>query len=291
MCENYRVKRKYKNVFQFLFTRKTIAHVWNEGIFGVPLYEATESGSTLWGLCVPDPVYLCFLEIFKRGLDTEGLFRLSGAASEVAIVENHINRCCSEERKLIDVSRLDIHILASLVKKYLRELPEPVIPFEFQKQFQSIDLDKNYAMNQLRSAIISLPSYNRQLIQTILIMASHIQDHVDHNKMCPEALATVFAPVCTGFESALGNIPKKKKMLRTIERHIRANKHWTDIWKLMIEQRDLVISILDQQHYVDTSYHQTTEKESRPQITKKGSFFHLPKTHTIRRILSTSTIR
>ncbi|RCH77633.1 hypothetical protein CU098_006329, partial [Rhizopus stolonifer] len=148
----------------------------------------------------------------------------------------------------------------------------------------------NYAMNQLRSAIISLPFYNRQLIQTILIMASHIQDHVDHNKMCPEALATVFAPVCTGFESTLGNIPKKKKMMmmRTIERHIKTNKHWTEIWKLMIEQRDLVISILDQQNYVDTSYHhQTTEKGSRPQITKKGSLFHLPKTHTIRRILST----
>lgn len=37
------------------------------GIFGVPLCDASNTGSILWDLKVPDPVALCFQEISKRG--------------------------------------------------------------------------------------------------------------------------------------------------------------------------------------------------------------------------------
>lgn len=63
---------------------------------------------------------------------------MSGATSEVSELETIMNACSSEERKLIDMSEYDIHTLTSLVKKYLRDLPEPVIPNSFHEQFQSI---------------------------------------------------------------------------------------------------------------------------------------------------------
>jgi hypothetical protein len=205
------------------------------------------------------------------GLTTEGIFRLSGATSEVILLENRINMCSPDERKLIDPSEFDIHTLTSLVKKYLRELPEPVIPNAFHEQFQGIDF---YAfdggLEQLSAVIVKLPFYNRQLLHAILLMASRIQHHVQVNMMSPEALATVFAPVCTGFEQSLkdhmsgkshstptsSTLKKQKKYQQSttlqqssdlIAQHIKRNKNWTNIWKAMIEYHDSLIAALDKQ--------------------------------------------
>ncbi|KAG1138389.1 hypothetical protein G6F37_005313 [Rhizopus arrhizus] len=260
-------KKKNRNVFNFLFTRQkpTTESYFNEGIFGVPLCDAIKSGSILWGLRVPDPVYLCFLEIYKRGLKTEGLFRLSGATAEVISLENRMNMCSIEERKFLDMSGYDIHTLTSLVKKYLRDLPEPVIPNSFHEQFQSVNLFSKNAIHQLASIIISLPSDNKQLIHAIIIMIAQIQKNVDQNMMCPEALAIVFAPVLTGFEHSLKDLTtscisthstfkrqKNQPQATTsdiISQHIKRNKHWTDIWILLIERYDFFIDILDKHHF------------------------------------------
>ncbi|KAG2228669.1 hypothetical protein INT48_007048 [Thamnidium elegans] len=198
-----------------------------------------------------------------KSLTTEGIFRLSGATSEVILLENKINESSSDERKQINPAQFDIHTLTSLVKKYLRELPEPVIPNAYHEQFQDIGLD------QLSLILVKLPSHNRHLLHAILLMASKIQQHVHLNMMCPEALATVFAPVCTGFEQSLKDMRisnssstsstfrKQRKyshdshMLSSnelIEKHIKRNKHWTNIWKLMIEQHQALITILNKQH-------------------------------------------
>ncbi|KAI9280419.1 Rho GTPase activation protein [Sporodiniella umbellata] len=271
-------KKKHRNAFNFFSKQKPAKETYlMDGIFGVPLCDAIKMGSTLWGLHVPDPVYLCFLEIYKRGLKTEGLFRLSGATSEVSELESLINACSNEERKLIDLSSYDIHTLASLSKKYLRDLPEPVIPNSFHEQFQSIDLEHDHVIHQLASIVTSLPLDNQQLIHVILIMAAQVQKYMDHNMMGPEAFATVFAPVCTGLEHSLKDIKistsstisttsigstfkRQKKRAHAlqqasdmIDQHIKRNKHWTDIWRMMIERNDFFIDILESNYPVTSN--------------------------------------
>ncbi|KAI7894623.1 Rho GTPase activation protein [Mucor mucedo] len=270
-------KKKHRNPFTFLFNKQYKSTptmsipAEKQGLFGASLCEALKVGSTLWGLKVPDPVALCFLEIDKRGLTTEGIFRLSGATSEVILLEDKINMSSPDERKQINADEFDIHTLTSLVKKYLRELPEPVIPNEFHEKFQDIDLlRKRQGLDKLSSVIVKLPYQNRQLLHAILVMASKIQQHVQLNMMCPEALATVFAPVCTGFEQSLKDTMRVSNSSSTsstfkkqrkhssneqilnsseiIEKHIKRNKNWTNIWKFMIEQHASLISTLDKQN-------------------------------------------
>lgn len=50
-----------------IYTVEVVIHL-TIGIFGVPLCDAIKTGSPLWGSYVPDPVHLCFLEIYKRGI-------------------------------------------------------------------------------------------------------------------------------------------------------------------------------------------------------------------------------
>jgi adenylate kinase len=51
------------------------------------------------------------------------------------MLENQLNIWTSDERKKADMTRCDIHALTSLVKKYLRSLPDPVIPTLYHRQF------------------------------------------------------------------------------------------------------------------------------------------------------------
>ncbi|KAI8329883.1 Rho GTPase activation protein [Choanephora cucurbitarum] len=273
---NQNPKKRNKNPFTFLFTRQNKStptssyhldedqHGNSEGIFGAPLCDASKEGSSLWDLIVPDPVALCFHEISRRGLRTEA----------------------------IDASVYDVHTLASLVKKYLRELPEPVIPNGFHEQLQQVNLsDAREGIRQLSAILIKLPFHNRQLIHAILLMAVKIQLHVEKNMMCPEALATVFAPVCTGFEQSLrkDTMPKSSGTKAPNKNptvgakafnhraHIKRNKHWTNIWKLMIEQHEVLIDTLNQQA------NQAKEKEQNPDATwrQHRTHYNMPSsTHT-----------
>lgn len=98
------------------------------GIFGAPLEFAAQCGTiTSFGLSVPDPVNRCFNEILERGLRIEGLFRLSGATVEVEALQMEFDKPPTYG-KYLDLKNNDIHAITSLVKKYLRTLPDPVIP-------------------------------------------------------------------------------------------------------------------------------------------------------------------
>ncbi|KAI8891094.1 Rho GTPase activation protein [Backusella circina FSU 941] len=245
-------KRKKRNLFTLLFKNgKNSKGGSNDvNLFGVPLSDASNTGSILWGLQVPDPVYLCFQEICRKGLTTEGLFRLSGTASEVIMLENQLNSYTPDERKRIDITQCDIHALTSLVKKYLRCLPDPVIPTSFHDQFLETDVDDIASFGNI---MMKLPFYNRQLLHAILLMSSKIQDHVHLNMMSPEALATVFAPICTGFEQRIQTFdftPTKQD----IHAQIATNRQWTRIWKELIEERALFIDMLHRQHYLENAW-------------------------------------
>ncbi|KAI8376992.1 Rho GTPase activation protein, partial [Blakeslea trispora] len=208
------------------------------GIFGAPLKSASLCGSTNfeYGLTVPDPVYRCFEEILER----EHLLIDFDAPPTYG--------------KYLDLRQYDIHAITGVVKKFLRQLPDPVIPIASHEKFlQFYDesfLDES-TINTLASMIQQLPREHFHLIYYIIILSSQIQAHANINMMNPEALAIVLAPVCTGLEQHLKDIPSRKKharlkLMNDMGLFIETNAKWTKIWTFLIEYSDTLLSIWKQ---------------------------------------------
>ncbi|XP_021107590.1 rho GTPase-activating protein 22 isoform X2 [Heterocephalus glaber] len=164
------------------------------GIFGQRLedtvYQERKYGSRL----APMLVEQCVDFIRERGLAEEGLFRLPGQADLVRGLQDSFD--CGQ-KPLFD-STTDVHTVASLLKLYLRELPEPVIPFARYEDFlscaQLLTKDEGEGTLELAKQVRNLPQANYNLLKYICKFLDEVQSHSDVNKMSVQNLATVFGP-------------------------------------------------------------------------------------------------
>ncbi|CAO3692672.1 unnamed protein product [Rhizopus stolonifer] len=252
---NMTVKRRQRNLLSFLTNGKHFSNnrkggtMVTGGIFGAPLKSAYMCGSfnEEHKLMVPDPVYRCFEEIIQRGLLTEGIFRLSGSAPEIEQL------CFDFDRpptygKYLDLKDKDIHAIASVVKKYLRQLPDPPIPILSHDKFIRF-FDESYSnkatIRTFATMIQQLPREHFQLVQYIIILASSIQKHSHINLMNPEALAVILAPVCTGLELNLKEVSSwvKRRTKYDMNHYVEINLKWTRIFTLLIEYSDTLLEL------------------------------------------------
>ena len=92
---------------------------------------------------------------------------------------------------------VDIHTIASLLKLYLRELPEPMIPNRFYEPVMKIVQRDMYvnpekAMHSLEALLSHLPKHNYNLLQYLCQFLSEVSKKDNVNKMTAMNLATVF---------------------------------------------------------------------------------------------------
>uniref|UniRef100_H2Z808 Rho-GAP domain-containing protein n=1 Tax=Ciona savignyi TaxID=51511 RepID=H2Z808_CIOSA len=119
-----------------------------ETVFGCPLDKLCEKEQTT----IPNFIKLCVTEVERRGLDVDGIYRVSGNLSHVQKLRYMVDRgkiipfpnssftyiIISNKYEPVDLSEPeweDIHLITGALKMFLRELPEPVIPFAFFDKF------------------------------------------------------------------------------------------------------------------------------------------------------------
>uniref|UniRef100_A0A3B4VN11 Rho GTPase activating protein 22 n=1 Tax=Seriola dumerili TaxID=41447 RepID=A0A3B4VN11_SERDU len=165
------------------------------GVFGqhleeTMLYEAQCGPQRL----VPVLVEQCACFIREHGLEEEGLFRAPGQTNHVRELQDAFDR---GEKPVFD-STTDVHTVASLLKLYIRELPEPIIPFSKYTQFlscaQLLTKDKEMGIIELGKQVKSLPQVNYNILKYICRFLDEVQSHSSENKMSVQNLATVFGP-------------------------------------------------------------------------------------------------
>ncbi|CAN9508917.1 unnamed protein product [Ophioblennius macclurei] len=174
--------------------RRVIWAPFGGGIFGQRLEDTVQYEKKFGPRLAPLLVEQCVDFIRERGLDEEGLFRMPGQANLVKELQEAFD--CGD-KPLFD-SNTDVHTVASLLKLYLRELPEPVIPFSKYEDFltcaQLLAKDEEEGVQELGRQVSTLPLPNYNLLKYICKFLDEVQSHCNENKMSVQNLATVFGP-------------------------------------------------------------------------------------------------
>ncbi|CAG02449.1 unnamed protein product, partial [Tetraodon nigroviridis] len=160
-------------------------------VFGKSLVDTVTYEQRFGPRTVPILVQKCVEFIQEHGLTEEGIFRLPGQDNAVKQFREAFD---AGERPSFP-SDTDVHTVASLLKLYLRELPEPVVPWTQYQDFLDCtsiwDSNNTEALQKLEQQIALLPRTNYDLLSYICRFLFEVQLKATVNKMNVENLATV----------------------------------------------------------------------------------------------------
>lgn len=130
---------------------------------------------------------LCSFVLTK--VETEGLFRKGGSKSRQNEIKLSLDAGCSlgDEHHEIDV--------ASVLKTFFRELPEPLIPNPYHDLFlKCVLLDEKQRLNAVLTACLLLPIEHLNTLTYFMQFLHDVSAHNLLNKMTGFNLAVVFGP-------------------------------------------------------------------------------------------------
>ena len=143
---------------------------------------------------------------------TEGIFRLSGSEKRIKELKNQFD---SPDRygKGLSWEGYTVHDAANVFRRYLNDLPEPVVPLDLYEKFreplrgatkQAVgdaegpqfveNFDEKAAIIRYQTLITELPPLNKQLLLYILDLLAVFAAKSDENRMTSQNLAAIFQP-------------------------------------------------------------------------------------------------
>jgi len=166
-------------------------------LFGGPLEEALVSSP----LCVPLLVYECVEYMRRTAMHVMGIFRISGNNDTILHIKTLFEKAhsiASETDQGTGVELTDPHEAASVLKLYLRELPDPLIPFSFYSSFIEIEETKSEDLDakitKYKALIARLPASHRALLAYLIQFLAACTQYEKETKMDAQNFAIVFAP-------------------------------------------------------------------------------------------------
>lgn len=142
---------------------------------------------------VPIIVNDCISYLYEKGLDAEGLLRISGNRS---IMNEY--RLAYDSGKPVNINECnDPHTVANLLKLYLRELPEPIFTYDLYRpliRVQMAQMPEDQKVAALAKVLEKLPQANRLVLWHLVSFAAELANHTDKTKMTPDNIALCLAP-------------------------------------------------------------------------------------------------
>jgi hypothetical protein len=134
----------------------------------------------------------CIKYLVSDGIDQEGIFRISHIAAEVLTYREYFDTGTE-----IDLQGTNPHLVAALIKSWLRELPDPLIPSDMYSPFLkavSDTKDRELKTERVMQVVENLPPHNLRTLSYFANFMRQIVAHTILNRMSYTALAVVLAP-------------------------------------------------------------------------------------------------
>ncbi|TID14990.1 hypothetical protein CANINC_004661 [Pichia inconspicua] len=183
----YEITYARKHWFYSKILNKQFYHSNTRLTFGAPLAFVCQRDNA------PIPIIIekILSEIELRGLEEIGIYRKSASHSVVQQIKDKVNKVgdFNMENPLV----FDVHNLTGLIKGYLRDLPESLIPDEYVDNLVSV---RNIAKDDSRflvykNILSKLPMYNYNFIERLTRHMKLIEEYKTQNKMTSHNLATI----------------------------------------------------------------------------------------------------
>ncbi|XP_011182372.2 uncharacterized protein LOC105212213 isoform X2 [Zeugodacus cucurbitae] len=195
------------------------------GSIGVPLRSCPMSKNNEF---VPLLVDVCTNIVETKGLGIVGIYRIPGNKAAISELSEQVNKSdFSWDRCNTDVRWEDVNVVSSLLKQYIRNLPDALLPCSFYINF--IEADKKTGLErlkELRELLNSLPRHSYETLKHLIRHLSRVSKNCDVNLMEPKNLAIIFGP-------SIIRTPND-----TLEIAVKDMKHQCRIVELLVTQYD-----------------------------------------------------
>ncbi|CAI5640681.1 unnamed protein product [Oreochromis niloticus] len=155
--------------------------------FGVQVCVLTSKANP-----VPIVMETLLMHVELHGLYTEGIYRKSGSACRA----KELHQVLQKDPETVCLDNYPIHTISGLIKRWLRELPDPLMTFSLYHDFlHAVELpEEEEKIKAVYQKIEELPPANFSTLERLIFHLVRVAKEEEHNKMSPSALAIVFAP-------------------------------------------------------------------------------------------------
>nr|XP_038024563.1 rho GTPase-activating protein 27 isoform X1 [Anas platyrhynchos] len=206
---------------KFLQRRPTLQSLRERGYIKDQVF-----GCSLQVLCerergtVPRFVQQCIQTVERRGLDIDGLYRVSGNLATIQKLRYKVDH--DEHLDLDDGRWEDIHVITGALKLFFRELPEPLVPFShFDKFIAAIKMQEPARRGRcIRDLVYSLPPANHDTMMFLFRHLCRVIEYKEENRMSVQSVAIVFGPTLLRPASEESNMAMHMVFQNQVVEHI-----------------------------------------------------------------------
>ncbi|CAO3689405.1 unnamed protein product [Rhizopus stolonifer] len=190
---------------------KKIGSDMKGNVFGISLTTSIQYAKTSVGYIdddgvkhskagsIPIVAAKCGSYLKQNGLETEGIFRISGSVKRVNELEFQFDSSASHYGLDFNWEGYTVHDTANLFTRYLNKLPNSVIPFESFQAFRDVMSNNAYSdiekrIDAFQGLIQNLAVPHQHLLLYLLDTLSLFASNAAQTKMSIPNLAAVFCP-------------------------------------------------------------------------------------------------